>query len=430
MLRLLFLLIAVSLSASYAYGRAPVVVDSVSRQLLPNVTVYDCHGKRLGVGGIDGRLPEVTKKDYPLTIHFFGYKDTPVEDCGVDTVFLSPAPIELSELLVNTRRKNVLHILAYVREYSMLTSYSDTVRLFREKMVDYMLPDDRRMKYAGWRLPRILASKSYYRFTNSLGLDSVSDRCSHHFSWADWIGIPAEARMPAGYFGSARTADTIWGRYSPAEVWTRRDDRIVADVNVIADTTSRKWVPNLSSFFRNYIDFDRFRIRYEYDNILSDSIAPTDLEAYSFEIESTGRGHRMFMFNRVNEPFSVATTASVYILGREYISLKEARKWERIKLGEDDIAIYEPEEAPELTPEVREMVDRVNALDHVQVRLNFTPDPRLGRRHVVKLNVGQMILQRVKGMFGIDNVNAKRKWNRRWRDFRNERRQKNAPPKE
>ena len=41
--------------------------------------------------------------------------------------------------------------------------------------------------------PRILTCKSYYRFTNRNGLDSVSSASHHHFSWSDWIGLASES---------------------------------------------------------------------------------------------------------------------------------------------------------------------------------------------------------------------------------------------
>lgn len=65
-----------------------------------------------------------------------------------DTVFLRESKAQLSEIVVESRRHKVLHMLAYVREYSTMTSYTDTVFLFREKMVDYMLTPDGSVKFA------------------------------------------------------------------------------------------------------------------------------------------------------------------------------------------------------------------------------------------------------------------------------------------
>ena len=69
---------------------------------------------------------------------------------------------ELPEVLVESRHRNMLHVLAYVREYSTLTTYRDTVFLFREKMVDFMLPANKKTGYRGWRIPRVIRSESYY----------------------------------------------------------------------------------------------------------------------------------------------------------------------------------------------------------------------------------------------------------------------------
>lgn len=86
---------------------------------------------------------------------------------------------ELPEVLVLSKNHKVLHMLAYVREYSTLTTYTDTVFLFREKMVDYMLPVFG-AKFEGWTKPRVLTSRSYYQFKDSRGLDSVSDVSNYH----------------------------------------------------------------------------------------------------------------------------------------------------------------------------------------------------------------------------------------------------------
>ena len=62
--------------------------------------------------------------------------------------------------MVESRQQKVMHMLAYVREYSTLTTYTDTVFLFREKMVDFMLNTDPKVKFQGWSYPRILKSSS------------------------------------------------------------------------------------------------------------------------------------------------------------------------------------------------------------------------------------------------------------------------------
>lgn len=419
------------LHAGAQVGNA-IVVDSATLMPVAGASVFGRDGKVIGSCNAKGRLPYIPAGSYPLTVRYLGFEEQVVPTADADTVFLRETFAELPEVVVESRRHKVLHMLAYVREYSTLSTYTDTVFLFREKMVDYMLVPDRNVRFKGWSSPRVLKCKSYYRFTNAHGLDSVSDKCSHHFSWSDWVGIADAPRLPMRLRREGYATDTIRGKYSPAELWMRNNDRVAVDVNVLADTASRKWVPNLSAFFRNRLDFEKFRIRFNYGNVAGDSISPVDLTGYSFNIESNGRGHDMFMFHRVNEPFFVSTYAEVYILDREYITVKEARKWERRKVYADDIAIYEAADAPELQPSVQQLVDRVNSVDIDKVRTDIAPDTRLVSRKVVRQHFGQRVLQIFKTITGISHVRMNRNLEHHWRDFsdeqirRNKIRNKNA----
>lgn len=421
---LLSVLISVAMECEGSQLRA-VIVDAVSGMPLSGASVFDCEGKFIATNGADGRLPYVNPDSYPLTIRYIGFAETVVSDVRADSIRMQEYVTELPEVLVGTRRHKVLHMLAYVREYSTLTTYSDTVFLFREKMVDYMLPSEKNRRFAGWRNPRVLSSKSYYRFTNASGLDSVSDRCNQHFSWTDWVGIAPKTELPANLRAMESGTDTLRGKYSATEVWRKSGSRVSLDVNVLADTTSRKWVPNLGAFFRGNVDFEQFRLKLKYDNVAGDSVLPIDLSGYSFNIESNGRGRGMFMFNKADEPFFVSTYGEVYVIDKEYITLKDARAWERRKAGSYDIAIYEPAEAPELQPAVQMLIDRVNGMDHDEIRLGLAPDKRLAGRKVEKVNFGKAVLKRLKGMLGIDHAIGSRKMKKSWRKFTNDRVERN-----
>lgn len=403
-----------------------VVADSATRLPLSGVSVFSRSGKALGVSNHDGTLPFIDPARRPATLRRLGFAEAVISPGFTsDTVFLRESITELPEIIVESRQQKVLHMLAYVREYSTLTTYSDTVFLFREKMVDYMLPGPGKSKLRGWRRPRVLSSRSYYRFTDAFGIDSVSDKCNHHFSWSDWAAIPPESCLPSRLRRGC-PSDTVMGRYSPAEIWSRRGDRLLLDVDVLADTTGRKWAPGLRSFFRDDIDFELFRIRFNYADVTDDSIRPLDLTGYSFNIESNGRGRGMFKFNRRDEPFFVSTYSEVYFIDKEYITVKEARRWEKLKIDHDNLRIYEAPDAPPLQPEILALVDRVTNMDTDLVQRSLAPDRRLAGRQVTRLNPGQQILKRIKGLFGIDHLVARHKWNNQWKEFRDDRRTRNA----
>lgn len=337
---------------------------------------------------------------------------------------------ELPEVLVVSSKHRVLHILAYVREYSSLTTYSDTVFLFREKMVDFMLPSGKN-KYKGWSSPRVMTSRSYFQFKNKDGLDSVSDVSHHHFSWSDWIGIPAPFKIAPKLKSIKFGSDTIRGKYSPTEIWLRNNDTLQLKINVLADTSSRSWVQNLANFFKNELNFERFILNYNFDNIIGDFITPWDLTDYSFEIESEGRGHSMFRFNQLNEPFFVSTNAEVYILDKEFITTKEAKKWEHQKFDIDEIGIFEPADAPTLSPSILALIERVENIDKNDVKLDFIPDQNMKSEKIGGRNfkIGRRALLMLKQATGISKFKTRKNLKKQWNEFRKETMRKNNSEK-
>ena len=407
--------------------RNAVVADSVSHTTLPGATVFDSRGNALGMTDSQGRIPYVSPGGYPITVRFLGFKEKIVPKATSDTIFMHDNHLELPEVIVESHDHQMLHMLAYVREYSTLTSYTDTVFLFREKMVDYMLVPDKKLKFKGWSSPRVLTCRSYYRFTDHHGLDSVSDVSTHHFSWSDWIGAAPVTKLPQPLLRNDIASDTLHGKYNPAEIWSRHDGRVAVDVNVLADTASRKWVPALEGFFKDEMEFETFRIRFNYNNVIGDVIAPLDLTGYSFNIESNGRGHKMFMFNRHDQPFYVTTYAEVYMLDKEYITVKEARKWAGRKFDADEIGIYVPPEAPDLQPSILELVDRVENIDKSRVRLDFPTDLRLAHREKAKRNFqfGRRVLSIIKDLTGISSYKFRKNANHQWKEFTDTQKQRN-----
>lgn len=407
--------------------RRTVVADYTTRQPLPNASVFDRKGVFTGICDAKGRIPNCGTDSYPLTVRYLGYSEETVASAAVDTVFLRVHDMELPEVVVESKKHSILHLMAYVREYSTLYTLTDTVTLFREKMVDFMKPVVK-TRFKGWTTPRVLNVRSYYRFTNAEGLDSVADRCSYHFSWTDWVGLPPEGRLPQSLRGNSTGTDTVFGRYSFTELWHKNNDRIILDLDILADTTSRKWVPNLSLFFRKDIDFERFNAKFNFENVFDTSLDETNITGYSYNIESKGRGRGMFMFNRYDEAFYVTTYCEVYIIDKEYITEKEARKWEKNINSQENLAFFIPSEAPELHPSVVNLIARVNSIDYDLTRLASTPDLKNVGYRAERLNPGQRILNRVKSLFGIDYVRAKRKWNKNYNEFRRNQQSRNNTP--
>ena len=302
----------------------------------------------------------------------------------------------LPEFVYTSGENRVLHILAFVRDSSTLTTYTDTVILFREKWVDFMLPDRPTKKMRGWRRPRVLATKSYYRFKDYGGLDSVSDKCSHHFSWSDWVGVIKKTDIPQKVCAGINATDTIFGRYRPAEIWNSDSDGISLRANVLADTTARRWVPDISLFFRDDIEFHEFKVNFRF-SVPDDSIVRArDIERIDCKISTEGRGHPLFSFHKPHQPFFVDTYAQVYIIDRAYLPIKEAKEWEDVDLRSLDLR-PPPDIVPDKSAEALALIARVEGVDHKEGRLAIRPDSRLGRQKP-KRNFGQAVWRRLANM--------------------------------
>lgn len=403
-------------------GRGFVVVDSQGRRALPGASVFDKNGTVLCVCDAKGRSAQIATGDFPITVRYLGYHEKEISE-ACDTVFMVENPMDLQEVVVSSRQQKVLHILGYVREYSTLTTYNDTVFLFREKLVDFMLVPSKKTKFKGWSNPRVLKSKSYYRFTNAEGLDSVSSEGNYHFSWSDWIDAIPSPSLPEGLKDTKVGSDTVMGKYQPIEIWNRKDDRVTVNVNVMAAPDSRKWVRNLSMFFNDKLEFEDFRLRYSYDNVVADTINPDNMTGFSFNIESEGRGHEMMRFNRWDESYFVSTYAEVYILDKEYITVKEGRKWSNRKIDLSDIDIPEPADAPDLSRSILALIDRVENIDKDVAKLEFAPDRRLiGKRpRHDNFSFGNRTLNILKNLTGITTIKTRRNMKAEWNKIRNER---------
>lgn len=416
------------ISSAQGKTNAPVIADSLTHKPLANVYIFNDKGKFIGASRANGHIDGFTEHVRSITIRCMGFKEKAVAYPYPDTIFMSENITELPEVVFESRQEKMLHILAYVREYSTLSTYTDTITLFREKMVDFMLPNENNTRYKGWRYPRVINSRSYYQFTNASGLDSVSDRCNQHFTWSDWIAIPPASKIPPALNGIDNGTDTVAGKYTPAEIWVKNGDKISLDVNVMADTSGRRWTPDISMFFNNpNVDFEQFRLRVNYSDVVDNYISPADLTSYAFNIESRGRGRGMFRFNRRDEPFFVTTYAEIYILDKEYITIKEAKKWDNRKFNSKELEIYEPMEAPDLQPSILALINRVNNINSEKIRLAQKPDHRLAGRNVSKQNfgIGHRALSLLKQLTGITYYKSHKNFNRRWDEFKDDRKQKN-----
>lgn len=357
-----------------------VVLDAESSLPVAMVSIFDRAGKMIGTGDDQGQLPDIYRDAYPLTLRSLGYSDKKVFSPEDSVIEMTRVAFDLPEVKVDTRRRPILHLTGYLREISSMYSSVDTVLLYREKWVDFMIPSDKEKHFKGWSEPRILKSKSYYKFTDVSGRDSVSDRINHHFSWSDWISLPPRVNQPNMIAITQQVSDTLMGIGSLAEVWRRDSTKIRVDVDVLADTLRGKWAPRLNSRLWQDLDFKRLFLTFEYSDFDTISVKPQNIDRMSCYIESMGRGHDMFRFkDRYDNLLYVTTYVDLLIADREYLTVKDARKKEKDRLFalEEASLVLESEKIPRDSI-INDLIARVNSIDHDQRRLGMVLDKRVG----------------------------------------------------
>lgn len=284
--------------------------------------------------------------------------------------------VDLPELTVRSKDREVLHLLGYVRDYSTMSTTHDTVFMFREKMVDYMISTRHARNFKGWTRPRVLSAKSYYRFSNGNGRDSVSDYYPVHFTWADWISELLLPDMPDSLV-AGRSSLIIPGRIKTSQEWQRHGQRVSWRADVLADTLNLRYVPMLRRFINKSIDFYRIDLSCDFGSVYEDTLLAYNLESMAFRIESLGRGRDMrTVFHSAETPY-LETRMELYLVDRAYISVKEARKWARHEFSGDELGFCLSDSVPELAPDVQALVAQVNGLDHGTLRVNKALLPHL-----------------------------------------------------
>lgn len=330
------------------------------------------------------------KRIYLLLLLAFAYAAFP---------FAQRKSVELPEIIVKSHKNDVLHILAVIRDYSTLTTYNDSVLMYREKLVDFMIPVRERKNFPGWLSPRTLSSKSYYHFSDPSGLDSVSDTYNEHFSWSDWVEISNSIPIPSQLLSNSRK-QAIDSLSNPGTVWTRNDDDYSVQIDILANPDNYKYLSRLARFRRDDLDFQTLKIKYNFNDVSSSAAYPHELSDVTYEIESRNRGRQLFRFGRPGDDIFINTRAELYIVDREYISMSEAKKWEKLKFSDLEIDTSElQDELDELPLFIQQLIARVENIDHDALRLNAERDKLLKTRNLVPLTRKQKVLKTLKSLF-------------------------------
>lgn len=339
------------------------LVDAETKASLPLASITDRSGNVVGMTDKSGVIPDLQKDRYPITFNYMGYASLQILKPIEDDVKMVQQNYELPEIVIIPGSRPLLHLTGYMREVTSVLSSSDSVTIFKESVVDFLVPVEK-TKVKGWNKARELASKAYVRMSNSSGLDSVST--NHEYEFMLWGNrkslIPSAAKIPEKFKEAEMACDTVPGKYYPKIIrWKNRDvTRWHGDA--LANEKNHIITPWALKLFGLTTDVTEISENYVFDTPDGDYIRPTDLRQVSITIDMLAKGKLFKKTFDSSSPVNVRTYMELYLTDREFLSEEEGKSLKKETPTIEASDILAPTNATPLHPAIIRTVERVNSL--------------------------------------------------------------------
>lgn len=359
--------ISIILSATILLGtfhaNAVKLVDAETKAPLPLASITDRSGNVVGMTDKSGEIPGLPKFSYPITFNYMGYASLQVQEPAEDDVKMIQQDYELPEIVIIPGARPLLHLIGYMREVTSVMSSSDSVTLFKESVVDFLVPVEK-SKIKGWNKARELASRTYVRMTNSSGLDSVSTGHEYEYMlWGNSHGlIPSVTKVPESIKGADVACDTVMGKYYPKIVWWKNGDVTRWYGDALANEKNHVTSPWALKLLGLTTDFTEISKNYVFNTPDGDFISPTDLKQVSMTIDMLAKGKLFKNTFDSSSPVNVRTYVELYLTDREFLSEEEGKAIKKEIPSFQSSDILDPTNANPLHPAIRRTVERVNSL--------------------------------------------------------------------
>lgn len=339
-----------------------VITDAGSGLPLAKASIFDRNGLFIATTDNDGLVPETIGADaYPINVRYVGFKPVDVKSPDYGTVLMRESSYELPEVEVNDKNRNILHITAYVRDYGSLIEPSDTMNLFTERIVDFMLPLNKKAGYKGWTKPRVLAEREYSHIiknrkdarTDSMRYSETHTPTGFNNALSDKFEIPQELTS-----GKAKKV-TYNGKYGPKDSWVTLSDSYILNRDLLADTKNHVFSPKGLKLFGMTTDVIRNDAMFNFDRDASGVISPDQINeaAYHFSVVFKGKAFRWI--SGQNDPININCYGELFVIDREYLTADEAKALKKNPPVYDAASFTAPLNIPDLPAEVIKLKDEV-----------------------------------------------------------------------
>lgn len=363
MKKLLSIILSLTILMGAFDANAFRLIDAETKAPLPLASITDCSGNVVGMTDKSGVIPELQKDRYPITFNYMGYASLQILKPAEDDVKMIQQDYELPEIVVIPGSRPLLHLTGYMREITSVLSSSDSVAIFKESVVDFLVPVEK-TKVKGWNKARELASKTYVRMSNYSGLDSVST--NHEYEFMLWGNrkslIPSGTKIPAKIKGTDLACDTIMGKYYPKIIWWKNGDITRWHGDALANEKNHVTTPWALKLFGLTADVTEISENYVFDTPDGDFIRPTDLRQVSVTVDMLAKGKLFKKAFDSSSPVNVRTYMELYLTDREFLSEEEGKELKKEVPFIEPSDILAPANANPLHPAIMRTVERVNSL--------------------------------------------------------------------
>lgn len=345
------------------HANAFKLVDSETLTALPLASITDHSGNVVEITDKTGEIPLLPEDSYPITFNYMGYAPLQLLKPAENDVKMIYQDYELPEIVIIPGNRPLLYLTGYMREVTSILGSSDSVTLYKESIVDFLVPVEK-SKVKGWSKPRELASKTYVRMTNSTGLDSVST--NHEYEYMLWANryslIPSPTKIPQRIKDTDFACDTIMGKYYPKIIWWKNGDVTRRNGDALANEKNHIISPSAFKLFGLTTDFTELSINYVFNTPDEDFIRPTNLKQVSMTIDILAKGKVFKKYFDSTSPVNVRTYVELYLTDREFLSDEEGKAIKKNAPVFKTSEIEAPENAADLHSGIKQIINRVNTL--------------------------------------------------------------------
>lgn len=324
--RLLSLLL---ICLSFCGLRAEVkVTDARTGLPLPKASVFDKNGVFIAVTEDDGKVPEnVSSYSYPLNIRYVGYVPLKVMAPDLGVVTMEESSYTLPEVVVDDVSRNILYILAYVREYSTLENSKDTIAIYKEQIVDYAIPVGK-AKYKGWKKPRVLDQKEYEYLKidkKNSSIDTLLYSDGGKFRTTNF-NIARTFHIPEPILSGDSTEVIKYGKYYPEERWSNVGESYIYEKDGMANHKDHYYAPGFLKLFGMSASQSMDEYKYKFEKGMKPGANVENLIEASENFDMTIKGKLFKKATEQNEDTEMSFFSEMFVVDRAYLTADEAKE--------------------------------------------------------------------------------------------------------